>query len=494
MRLKHAPDVEDLEVLPPDWDEGADGDLPRYLDSRLARPANARRHRGLWLLLTAATVAALVGWGTAISLRHDVADSRQQVRELQQRQPTRPTVRAPLAPPVAGQAFTAHPTTIRGHGRVAIADAGHLRVIDGTADTARDLYRMGTVEYPAWSPSGEWLSFGVDSTHVWLARPDLSGASEVGLVSQVGEDTVAWSPVADHLAIATVSGIRIVTLAGQLGPGSPLLLGGGSGREASMAWAPDGHTIAFVSSSKGQPDRLFRQSLDGRQAEPVGLATEADDQLIVAGWWPDSRGLLVWQQPRHSASLASDGMQLVSVPLDGGPTIPLATTLPYRSWLSWSPDGRHLALIEGAGREATRGKQLAICDVPRGACRPVPLTPGTVALDPAWSPNGGDIAFVQAHEEDDGGYGNWLATHELWAVGPDGAAPRPLGVALRGASRPIWSPDSQLLLVEVWNRLWLVQPRTFAAPVAEPVYQSEFPPGYYYGFVDWARTFAWHPG
>ncbi len=233
----------------------------------------------------------------------------------------------------------------------------------------------------------------------------------------------------------------------------------------------------------------------GRNAYRVhqtrGRKDAADEDFRIAGWWPDSTGLLAWQVSTASVDSAFDGADLMSISLSGTQTH-LTTMLPYRQWLSWSPDGRRVAIVEGGGREATTAKHVAVCDVVAGGCNGIAGSPGTIAVDPAWSPDGRQIAYVQADDDVSLRFIDWLRTRELWTMRPDGSDAKRLG-ALDGVDWVNWSPDGKrLLAVGGENALWLVDPM-FVGPVASPLVYGAAPAGDFYGFVDWSRTLAWHP-
>jgi Tol biopolymer transport system component len=116
-----------------------------------------------------------------------------------------------------------------------------------------------------------------------------------------------------------------------------------------------------------------------------------------------------------------------------------------------------------------------------------------VALEPAWSPDGKRIAYVQADDDPSDTVGDWLGTRQLWTMKPDGSDAKRLG-ALDGVDAPRWLADSnRLLAVGGENALWLVDP-TFVGSVASRLYEGAVPPGYSYGFVDWSQTLAWRAG
>ena len=434
-----------------------------------------------WVIAVVAVVALVVTSGIAWHL-HDQLSGARHRNALETPTTAVRLPRVAVNPDSGTGEFTAHLTTLEGHGLVAIASEGHLRIIDGQHQLVRDIYRDTAVTRPAWSPSGRWLSYGFDNTEVWVTTAEETQAHQVGSVAAVQADTVAWSPVDDTLAMVTAAGVALVSPDRVSSRPLP-----GTDGASSLAWSPDGRSLAVMTSQARRP-RLIVASASG-SAMLADIPT--DDYLRLAGWRPDGGGVLAWRAPQGSVSGAADGTDLLTIPLSGK-AARLTTMLPYRAWLSWSPDRRHIVVVEGNGREASTGKHLAVCDVVAATCQSIAAPAGTVAVDPAWSPDGSEIAYVQAAEEPGPGYGTWMNTRQLWTVKPDGSgAARLLG--LIGADWPRWLADGKRLLVIGDENRLLVVGHTFFGYVAERLYQSEFPPGYYYGFVDWSQTLAWHP-
>jgi len=462
---QHVPADTDLEIIPLDWDEEEQLAVP-------ADPPPSRRRAPLlpWIFAGVAVAALVIAGGNVFRQHHEPSDARQVPTTI----PTSSDPRATL---------TAHLPTLQGHGLIAIASNGHLRVLDARNQAIHDVYQPSDVSHPMWSPSGRWLAYGVDDTHVWVARADGTQAHQVAEVGVVRPDTVAWSPVADTLAVvARVGGIELIS------PEKSYPRGLASWQGAwSVVWSPDGRRIAATSLHERRLGlRVVAVAGDGVQT--LGAL---DEDLTPAAWWPDGAGLLAWRIPQGSASVASYCADLVSSSLSGTEKR-LTTTLPHPQWLSWASDRRHVVVVEGGGREAYTRKHLAVCDVVAGTCQTIGPSPGTVAVDPAWSPDGTQIAYVQA--DDVSAVANledWLGTRQLWTMSPDGSNARRLG-ALDGVDAPRWLPDSKrLLVVGGENALWLVD-HTFVGPVASRLYEGDVPPGYSYGFVDWSQTIAWH--
>jgi TolB protein len=395
-----------------------------------------------------------------------------------------------------------------GQGQLAFLWTSALYVLDGDRDTLRQIGSPGTVTSMAWSPDGQYLAYiqpaGGYSTvrSLWLARAIGGQARQVhGLPAAVS--SIAWSPRTDTLAVvvaatapaqSAANGLWLVTAAGS----AQHLV---RGTIDSMAWAPDGHVLAY-SLEQGAPsygDALYTRPATGGQPTRRFLIRNAGIQL--AGWWPDDSGVVFWRDPVHSASLAADGMGLYTLRLGGTPHL-LTTTLGNPQWLSWAPSGHQVLVVAGAGREVWHDKALTTCDALAGTCHVLPPPAGSVALDPAWAPDGAQIAYVVARDAGAvGGLGTtqqsaWVRTRTLWIAAPSGAGARPITAAGQAISQPMWSRDGTRLLYVRDNALWLVNTRG-GAPVRVVGPFPQMPggaPAGSYGALPWSGMFAWYAG
>jgi WD40-like Beta Propeller Repeat len=149
------------------------------------------------------------------------------------------------------------------------------------------------------------------------------------------------------------------------------------------------------------------------------------------------------------------------------------------------------------GRVIWQGKRVEARHPGLGRCAAVASPPSAVTLDPAWSPDGLRLAYVQAPYRASAAFppkvvAAWYAAHQLWLYDPASGARRELDAM--GASVPIWSANGKSLLYAARDAIWLL-PRLDGHPVR--VVGPLFPPGYrpsYYGQVDWIGQFAWWPG
>jgi Tol biopolymer transport system component len=422
-----------------------------------------------------------------------------------------------------------------GHGRLAFVSDDRLYVLDGSAagkpatlhtvvtgkvpgshgSAAGEPSTLHTVVTgkvpgsPAWSPDGRWLAFlvgapsadgAVTSGALWLAGPDGQGAHQV-LPKSGG---FAWSPKADELA--AVSGYGGKLFAVQPGrPPYPVLEAPGL-TEASPAWSPDGRELAVAVVNVTAKKRLVSSAIDVFPATggiaATTIAFSRADALIVDGWWANGQGLFAWSDPRDSASLAVNGLPLVSYTLDGKTATQLASTLVHTEFAV--PGGNGVTLVTGGDRYLWKAKTIEDCAV-SGKCGPgMDATPAPVNLDPAgaWDKGEPTLAFVHAAQETAAGFSQqelkaWYRTRELWVWVGTGANPHPVTRAGAGVAAPTWSANSQDILYVRDNALWLIPifassgyPSSAPAlPVVSQLFAGNWPN--VDGYTAWQSQFAW---
>ncbi len=443
----------------------------------------------------------------------------------------------PLTAPIGGMSAAAamQPTVaaaaFHGQGALAIVSAGGLYLLDGDAGTLRTIPAAGPVSHSAWSFDGRWFAYlvrgdaGNGERQLWVVRADGQGAHRAlgaSIANVLGFSYAppvepipgfAWSPTADLLVViprgaqpAMGNGLWLVPAEGaprELIPAPPQ-----AESVASFAWSPDGTTIAYSTLWPRHNGPLFTIPVAGGIPNELPLpARPTNDLLIVAGWWPDGRGLLFWVDEHGSGSIAADGLDLTSVALTGGTPTILAETLVNPAWVAWSPDGHHLLLVAGGAREVWKGgKALTLCTMPAGICQPLPQPSNTVSLDPAWSPDGARFVFARfaaGSPTRDGtpivpGFGPeaiaaWQRTAAVWVANADGTGMRAMTPSAGGIGgvTPRWAKDGTHLLAVREDAVWLLDlngsaPRRIAGPLAGGAGLSG-----YYGLIDWAAYIAW---
>jgi hypothetical protein len=387
-----------------------------------------------------------------------------------------------------------------GHGELAFVSRGTLWVLDGATRTLR---RVAPPDMrpssPVFSVDGRWLAFAAITPNpkvpaalastVWLAHGDGSGAHPLGArLGMIG----GWSPAADVLAVTAGNTIRVMSRSGQA-----RTLARAPGLE-SAAWSPTGRALAVATGSASASTLVSYPVAGGRPATWLHLSARSSMNYMIglAGWWRP--GIALWALGRCN-SCNADGDPFFVIPAPGARPRLLGTTL-AGSGVAAAATGS-LALVNsspsGLGRLIWQGKHLGVCGPRATGCASVPSPPGTVTLDPAWSPGGTTLAFVRAPARASPAFpqpvvARWYDAHQLWLYHPVTRSLRRLDAT--GAADPAWSANGQSLLYVARDGIWLL-PRLSGTPVriATPLFQPGNWPAYY-GQVRWLAQFAWWPG
>ncbi|MBI3669281.1 MAG: serine/threonine-protein kinase, partial [Acidobacteria bacterium] len=187
--------------------------------------------------------------------------------------------------------------------------------------------------YPRFTPDGSsvlFFTWGPQPNRVW--RVPRGGGPAVPLTPARKQDDAYADPSPDGrwLAFTRTEGGKARIVVAPLAGGEARQLTGSSSTVAR--WSPDGKWIAF------SPDRSYTAGIFIIHADGTGLRrlTETGGWPV---WWPDGKQI-------GYQALGPDGNeQIRAVPLEGGPSSPLATlrfagtNYPF----DVSPDGQRLA-------------------------------------------------------------------------------------------------------------------------------------------------------
>lgn len=324
------------------------------------------------------------------------------------------------------------------------------------------LHRVTQGQAPRWSPSGEWLLLA-RRTGYWVVREDGSGGRAIPGAHAI------WATGMDRLAYWSGNvGVVVEDADGS----SRKELAATEGEVWGLAWSPDGARLAY--------DQLVELPLSGyyyRRASlwvadvdaatrPVELWSSTTDGAVLAGWSADSQYVLFWLDPQFANSVMNDALPLYSVAVSGGEARRLPFGLRYGELWEAAPSGEVIAMTEGGDRFTYTLKRIALVDVATGATTYL-TDRDTAALQPAWSPDGRQIAFASQPDKGMvGGDGNELtkleADRRIWVMNSDGSDKRQLTDDPEYRDeRPLWSRDgSQILFVrldgEMRASLWPV--------------------------------------
>lgn len=209
---------------------------------------------------------------------------------------------------------------------------------------------------------------------------------------------------------------------------------GGFGR-----WSPDARRIVFHSCRDGMPAdgfcRIYVMNADGSQPIRVGDVTGLNPD-----WSPDGQRIVF-----------SGNAGLYVTDRDGAALTQITNGRDYSP--AWSPDGSVIVfsrLIDFSPSRCAIVRLDPAC--PNDIMRVRPDGSDLVALTrnqplegdyvPAWSPDGGTIAFVHV-----GDHGRNLVTRRVDALSSD-AIPVYAEV---GVQEPVWSPDGRMIAFTAWR-------------------------------------------
>jgi len=224
----------------------------------------------------------------------------------------------------------------------------------------------------------------------------------------------------------------------------------------------------MVRGSGGVAGEIWFVPADGGAArravdDPAGVSSD------FPAFTPDGRGL-VYSSNRGGAT------NLWYLPLDGGAPLRLTTGTGPDESPSAAADGS-VAFLNSRWRYA-----LVAYDQATGATRPI-LTRSSLIWAPAFSPDGGTLAFSQGEAD-----GSW----HIWVVPAEGGDARQLTAGEQGELYPRFTPDGSAILYHTWSaprRVWRIPvaggPATALTAAADPdeLFADPSPDGQWMAFV-----------
>ena len=260
--------------------------------------------------------------------------------------------------------------------------------------------------------------------------------------------TTRWWPARARSVprVAIASAVLAATLGGAMfwasrwkAPDQPapaivegLPLTGAPGNETTPAFSPDGHQIAYAWDGGGPPGEqsIYVRLVDG--GNPLRLTSGAHDENPV--WSPEASRIAFL---RYSPA----GAQVLLVPALGGAHTLVGTIadvrLLRRRLLAWSPAGDELIVADSTGgpTEGPRRSLFAI-RIASGERRRLTSPPvGVDDMEPAFSPDGRQLAFLRKHG----------TSYEFNVIDVAGGPQRPLGTA-QNVEGFAWSADGRSLV------------------------------------------------
>lgn len=257
---------------------------------------------------------------------------------------------------------------------------------EATEIPIQDVGRAAHVQFPSYSPDGQWIAFEANNS-IYAVR------EEGGSAQRITEGrNPAWNPKTGSLVYtnsATGKGYSLWHVdfssgTGETGTPQPLTVG--RGRDMKPAISRDGSSIVFAGQDVTfNLERMVFDAEAGRVLGAPEVITRGNQQIYFADFSPDGRSVVY----------ESGQTRIWKTTLGGVPSLLLADPEWIDSGPSWSPDGRTIAFLRNrvySGR--TTG---ALWLMEADGANPRKL------LDQAgrawWLPDSNEVVFVNVPEQ-----------------------------------------------------------------------------------------------
>ena len=133
-----------------------------------------------------------------------------------------------------------------------------------------------------------------------------------------------------------------------VGAGTPLRLTSGPGDDDCPAWSPDGRFVSFMRHAKdgSSASYFITSALGGSERKIADAYVDPYTLGSLVHWSPDGQHLLVTD--RASSQETHANILLISIE-NGQRQILFKANAPYLATAAYSPDGKYIAFVQGAG-------------------------------------------------------------------------------------------------------------------------------------------------
>ena len=282
------------------------------------------------------------------------------------------------------------PFGVARNGLVAYSKGGDIFTLDPAGGTARPIVTGETIDLdPAWSLDGTRVAFVRQTgggTLLVMADADGSHQFPAKTGPLVELNTVAWSPDGRSIAVTSnVNGRRTITMIDSTTGDAHVLDVGMSAEQVSWR-PPDGRQLVFLGESAAGMG-LYLIAPDGSGLREI-VHAGSDTGLLPNDWSPDGRRLAF-----HRTEQIVPGMNVYRIhvlDVDTRAEVVVASSGGDRNsagFGKWSPDGNRILFLDGG--DDCNCNWLSVA--PSAGGPSVRLTadhPAPYGIDYAWSPDG----------------------------------------------------------------------------------------------------------
>jgi Tol biopolymer transport system component len=212
-----------------------------------------------------------------------------------------------------------------------------------------------------------------------------------------------------------------------------------SDNELDPAVSPDARSIVFeVAPTLDAPPRIAVMSLPRERSGGTGTIEYSSGQVLgrYPTWMPDGTGVYFLSMTREGPRL----MEMIGFGAGKTPLVADPGEISFAGeWPAVSPDGTTIAMSVGhVDTFQTGWRSARHLDQALGFAGPLgtAFRVSGVGTEPAWSPNGKQLAFVRAS----GGHAH------LFVMNADGTDPQQITEGASDDEAPAWSPDGRRLV------------------------------------------------
>jgi dipeptidyl aminopeptidase/acylaminoacyl peptidase len=278
---------------------------------------------------------------------------------------------------------------------------------------------------PVLSQSGRPMSIRDLIVAVRVADPQLSPDGQTVAYVRTTTDPTAGKRNADIWSVPASGGASKAFIIGEKSENTP-------------RWAPDGKSIAFISSRDGDP-QVYVAGTDGANVRrvtnisggvqpPLVWAPNGSSVAVVADVYPDCKD----DQCNRIRRQAVDEDPVKAHAL---------TRLLYRHWDEWREGIRHHVFVApvagGPARDLTPGD----FDSPPGQQEDAGI---------AFTPDSTELAFVSNREGND--REAWTTNNDVWIVSVSGGAARKVTTNPAADAQPVFTGDGKTMIVRAQRR------------------------------------------